>query len=136
MNRAAAELSAFVSAERFAIVSEQQSRGPHEHTWAEVRLALRFSRGDSASVLLGRRTGSGRYLPEDIDALNRGAALITEQVERFRANELQRLVREAELRALQAQINPHFLFNALNTLYGIIGREAFEARRFTTLLKG
>jgi LytS/YehU family sensor histidine kinase len=42
---------------------------------------------------------------------------------------MQRLVSEAELRALQSQINPHFLFNALNTLYGIIPREALGARK-------
>jgi two-component system LytT family sensor kinase len=30
---------------------------------------------------------------------------------------------------LQSQINPHFLFNALNTLYGIIPREASGARK-------
>jgi two-component system sensor histidine kinase LytS len=56
-------------------------------------------------------------------------ALIVEQVERFRNSELQRLVSQAELRALQSQINPHFLFNALNTLYGIIPREASGARK-------
>jgi two-component system LytT family sensor kinase len=42
---------------------------------------------------------------------------------------MQRLVSEAELRALHSQINPHFLFNALNTIYGIIPREAAGARR-------
>jgi sensor histidine kinase YesM len=33
------------------------------------------------------------------------------------------------LKALQAQIHPHFLFNALNSLYGVIPREAKGARQ-------
>jgi LytS/YehU family sensor histidine kinase len=41
---------------------------------------------------------------------------------------MNQLVSQAELRALQSQINPHFLFNALNTLYGTIPREADGAR--------
>src|SRR5208337_1159652 len=56
------------------------------------------------------------------------AAQIVGQVEQFRESEMRRLVAQAELRALQSQIHPHFLFNALNTLYGIIPREARGAR--------
>jgi LytS/YehU family sensor histidine kinase len=54
--------------------------------------------------------------------------VIAEQVEERRESEMRRLMAQAELRALQSQIHPHFLFNALNTLYGIIPREARGAR--------
>jgi hypothetical protein len=79
-------------------------------------------------VLLGRRSGGRRYLSEDLQVLGRAAGQIVEQVELFRESEMRRLVAQAELRALQSQIHPHFLFNALNTLYGIIPREAKGAR--------
>lgn len=78
---------------------------------------------------MGRRRGGRRYLSEDLRSLHYLATVLAEEVERFRAAEMQRLVSEAELRALHAQINPHFLFNALNTIYGIIPREAACARR-------
>ncbi len=89
---------------------------------------LRFASGDARHVLLGRRSGGRRYLSEDLLALGRAASLVVEQIEQFRESEMRRLVSQAELRALQSQIHPHFLFNALNTLYGIIPREAKGAR--------
>jgi signal transduction histidine kinase len=99
-----------------------------EDQGAEAVLPLRTGAGGSLSVLLGRRTGGRRYLSEDLQALQRAAAVIGEQLEQYRDLETRRLVAQAELRALQAQIHPHFLFNALNTLYGIIPREARGAR--------
>ncbi len=97
--------------------------------WAEAIVPIRLSQSDVRNLLLGRRRGGRRYLSEDLRSLNQLATLVAAEVERSRAAEMQRLVSEAELRALHAQINPHFLFNALNTIYGIIPRGAAEARR-------
>jgi len=97
--------------------------------WAEAVVPIRLSQRDVRNLLLGRRRGGRRYLSEDLRALSYLARVVAAEVERFRSAEMQRLVSEAELRALHAQINPHFLFNALNTIYGIIPREAAGARR-------
>ncbi len=99
-----------------------------ENQGAEAVIPLRIGPRGSLSILLGRRTGGRRYLSEDLQVLARAAAVIGEQLEQFRELETRRLVAQAELRALQSQIHPHFLFNALNTLYGIIPREARGAR--------
>ena len=96
--------------------------------WATVAIPLRFVHGDACTVLLGPRAGGRRFLSEDLLALRRVQAVLLERIERFRNEKMRRLVGDAELRALQAQINPHFLFNALNTLYGTIGRESADAR--------
>ncbi len=97
--------------------------------WVQAMAPLRFARGDAHVLWLGARRGGRRYLSEDLEALEHLLRTVCEQVERIRGAEIQALVSQAELRALQAQINPHFLFNALNTLYGVIGRENSTARK-------
>lgn len=109
--------------------AERAVAGDPDESWVEASVPLRFLKGDGAFVVLGRREGGRRYLSEDLEELARLGAVVVEQVERFRNSEIQRLVSQAELRALQSQINPHFLFNSLNTLYGTIPRQASEARR-------
>lgn len=51
-----------------------------------------------------------------------------------RALELAVLAREAELRALRAQIDPHFLFNSLNSVSALVGSEPARAREMCLAL--
>jgi two-component system sensor histidine kinase AlgZ len=48
--------------------------------------------------------------------------------------ESQVAAREAELKALRAQLHPHFLFNALNSISALVGHDPEGARRMTELL--
>ena len=48
--------------------------------------------------------------------------------------ELEVLTRDAELRALRAQIDPHFLYNSLNSISALTGSDAPGARRMCLLL--
>jgi LytS/YehU family sensor histidine kinase len=41
---------------------------------------------------------------------------------------------DAELRALEGQINPHFLFNCLNSIRGMIVEDAVQAQDMVTKL--
>jgi hypothetical protein len=59
------------------------------------------------------------------DRLNRS------EIERF---QLMTHVKEAELRALKSQVNPHFIFNSLNSLRALIDENPDRARRAVTQL--
>jgi LytS/YehU family sensor histidine kinase len=51
-----------------------------------------------------------------------------------RSLKLQILAREAELKALRAQISPHFLFNSLNSISALASIDPSRARRMCQLL--
>ena len=61
---------------------------------------------------------------------------IYEQLQRLQVEQLRLVanIKEAELRALKAQVNPHFLFNSLNSLRALIDEDAPQAREVVTRL--
>ena len=100
-----------------------------ENGGVEVIVPIGYCQADRKYIFLGARRGGRRYLSEDLEVVARMAACVGEQMEHIREVETRRLISQAELRALQAQIHPHFLFNAFNTLYGIIPRHISGARQ-------
>jgi two-component system, LytTR family, sensor histidine kinase LytS len=54
--------------------------------------------------------------PLDIELANGLAHLFSNQLELAEIENQRKLLNDAEIKALQAQINPHFLFNAINTI--------------------
>ncbi|HTS28442.1 MAG TPA: histidine kinase [Bryobacteraceae bacterium] len=66
-----------------------------------------------------------------IEALNHQAETIERQ---NREATLRQLAAQAELKALRTQINPHFLFNSLNTIADLIVADPDKAEAMTVLL--
>jgi hypothetical protein len=96
-------------------------------------------------------TGGRRLLSDDHAALRSIASILGRRIdairlghERYRVQlreqEMSKLATEAELRALRAQVNPHFLFNALTTIGYLIqtapDRALETLLRLTALLRG
>ncbi|WP_408642333.1 LytS/YhcK type 5TM receptor domain-containing protein [Salinivibrio proteolyticus] len=57
------------------------------------------------------------------------ARLLSNQILTGRYQRQQTLLTQAELNLLRAQVNPHFLFNALNTISAVVKREPERARQ-------
>jgi LytS/YehU family sensor histidine kinase len=102
-------------------------------------------------LLIGELAGGRRLLSDDLDFLESVALMVARRIDAVRViherclrdlheQEMRKLATEAELRALRAQINPHFLFNALTTIGYLIqtapDRALETLMRLTQLLRG
>jgi hypothetical protein len=102
-------------------------------------------------IAIGQLAEGRRLLSDDLATLEAIAVTIARRIdairmtnERYqrelREQEIAKLATEAELRALRAQINPHFLFNALTTIGYLIQtappRALETLLRLTALLRG
>ena len=108
----------------------------HESMRAPIRL-----RGEQVGLMrVERRNRNPRFLSEDVALLASLAEVFSFLLENLRLREKrleqekreQQLVLDAnrsELKALRAQVNPHFLFNALNTIASLIPRQPDRAEQ-------
>jgi hypothetical protein len=101
--------------------------------------------------LIGQLLGGRRLLSDDLMLLESIAVTAARRLDALRVaherveatvreQQISRLATEAELRALRAQLNPHFLFNALTTVGYLIQTAPDRAMgtllRLTSLLRG
>jgi two-component system LytT family sensor kinase len=105
------------------------------HSGGAVRHVLRVAPGPERPGLVSRDLLYLRELATEcgnrLDALAREREAVERQ---SREAVLLQQVTEAELRALRAQINPHFLFNSLNTIADLTVRDPARAETMTLRL--
>jgi two-component system LytT family sensor kinase len=102
------------------------------------------------AIEIATLTGGRRFLSDDVATLDMIAVAVARRIdairltrERYeresREQEIGKLASEAELKALRAQVNPHFLFNALTTIGYLIQtsppRALHTLMRLTSLLR-
>jgi hypothetical protein len=113
-------------------------RAPHASVFIPTVEAPHYA------CFIGELLGGRRLLSDDLDMLQSIAIITARRLdalrvahERFEASlreqQISRLATEAELRALRAQLNPHFLFNALTTIGYLI--QTAPTRATETLLR-
>jgi signal transduction histidine kinase len=96
------------------------------------------------TFIVGTLSGGRRLLSDDVAMLETVAIMVARRIDALRVTherceqnlreqEINKLATEAQLRALRAQVNPHFLFNALTTIGYLV--QTAPDRAFETLMK-
>ena len=95
-------------------------------------LAQLIVHGKRAGTLIVFYRNVGRPSPSEVRVVQEAASLVSAQVELSLVAEQERRLAQAELRALRAQISPHFIYNALAAVAGDIHARPDEARELLT----
>jgi anti-sigma regulatory factor (Ser/Thr protein kinase) len=110
----------------------------------ETLLVLPTNERPHYCLRIGELSGGRQFLSDDVALLESVAVSLARRLDAIRVmqeryagslreQEIRKLAAEAELRALRAQLNPHFLFNALTTIGYLIQTE--PERAVETLLR-
>lgn len=103
---------------------------------ASAELLVPIASAGRVAYVLHVTPGQSRpgFVMNDLNFLRAVAAQAGLRLDALREAALQQQVAEAELRALRAQINPHFLFNSLNTIADLTVRNPARAETMTLRL--
>ena len=136
-------LPALVSGPELGVVAQSAAGAPLRGTLAAL-VTIQTTEPPRYVVAIGQLSGGRRLLSDDLATLEAIAVVVARRIdairitnERYerelREQEIGKLATEAELRALRAQLNPHFLFNALTTIGYLI--QTAPPRALETLLR-
>ena len=95
-------------------------------------LAPLVAQGKRIGTLIAFYRGVGRPSHHELRVVQEAASLVSAQVELSLVSAQEERVAQAELRALRAQISPHFIYNALAAVAGDIHARPEEARDLLT----
>lgn len=113
----------------------QEIACPHEGCPLTVAIIVPLKKSDEVIGVLKFYFPNPKHIKPVDEELAQGLGrLLSHQIEVVEAQKQAKLVREAELKALQAQINPHFLFNSLNTIVALIRIKPEMARKLLVQL--
>ncbi len=109
--------------------SKEQIRCTNTHCSLESAVVIPLMQGDDIiGTLKLYRESKNAISPVDINLAKGLGSLFSTQIELRMIEEQAKLLDRAELKALQAQINPHFLFNAINTIVSLVRTDPEAAR--------
>jgi two-component system, LytTR family, sensor kinase len=91
-------------------------------------MAPMIVQGKRAGTLIAFYRSVGRPSHDELRVVQEAASLVSAQVELSVMAEQEERIAQAELRALRAQISPHFIYNALAAVAGDIHARPEEAR--------
>jgi signal transduction histidine kinase len=142
-----------VAARWHQLASSQSAEGAELVSLVDGRVTILIPSADAPQYALEslQLLDGRRLLSDDISTLETIAVAVARRIDairltrerwdrELREQEMSKLATEAELRALRAQINPHFLFNAMTTIGYLIqttpSRALETLMRLTALLRG
>jgi two-component system, LytTR family, sensor histidine kinase LytS len=91
-------------------------------------------RGEIIGTLKFYFASEKEITPVNMELISGLSSLLSNQLEIADADKSYQLAKEAEIKALQAQISPHFLFNTLNTILSLIRVDPAKARKLLVSL--
>jgi signal transduction histidine kinase len=137
-----------VPGELVRVTANETATGAHSAPWRAPRptaiVLVPTTDPPQYLLVIGELAGGRKLLSDDIAMLESVALLVARRIDAVRVmhercartlheQEISKLATEAELRALRAQLNPHFLFNALTTISYLI--QTAPERALDTLMR-